>query len=432
MRFRTCVGLSVVSVAFWLGCGLSLDGVAVDLDAAAEKPDVVIVVGSDATPTGDCDPGKTEACYAGPTGTAGKGICLSGMRTCTAAKVWGPCIGEVLPKASEDCATATDDNCNGTTNEGCTKACGDGRTDSPELCDDGNMVNGDGCDSNCKPSVCGNNLVGEPGTTMPEECDDGNTTDNDGTCPSGPNMGQSCGTAKTCANEIDAIEVIPKGLFTNTTGNLSQAVTLTGTSANRMLLVAIAAEGSSGTLPTVTFGTASMLQVAFAGVAVGGVTGLGAAIWYLPQSSLPASGVSTTLSVNGAGAVVAGGATYHVFELGNVKGAPLVAQSQVINDSTVSTSISPISDKALVFDFVAGSEVTTFTPNSGQTVRYKLDGASSASVSATYLQPTQGLQNYQWTLGKKSAGILQLLAAIAATTKPVVCNGCDPLCKRYK
>jgi cysteine-rich repeat protein len=428
MRVRTCVGLSLLCVAFWLGCGLSLDGVAIETDAAVDKPDVIVV--GDANPTGACNPSAIESCYSGVAGTAGQGICRAGTRTCAPDRQWGPCIGEVSPLPAEDCKTNTDDNCDGRVNEACVVSCGNGIPETGEKCDDGNMVNGDGCDSNCTVSACGNGVK-----SPAEECDDGNTADNDGTCPSGPMMGQSCGsTAKKCADEIDAIEVIPKGSFINTTttGNLSQTITLTGTSANRMLVVAIAAEGSGRTLPTVSFDGVPMTQVAGAAIPVGGVVLVGAGLWYLPQGSLPVSGSPKTLSVSGAGASVDGGATYHVIELGNVKGNPLVAQGQATNTNTVSTPILTTSDKALVFDFVAGSEVTTFTPNSGQTVRYKLDGSSSASVSATYIQPTKGSQNYQWTLGNTSPGIIHLLAAIQATTKPVTCNGCDPLCKLYK
>jgi len=47
-----------------------------------------------------------------------------------------------------------------------------------ELCDDGNTIDGDGCDSNCRPTGCGNAIV-----TAGEECDDGNTISND-TCSS--------------------------------------------------------------------------------------------------------------------------------------------------------------------------------------------------------------------------------------------------------
>ncbi len=46
--------------------------------------------------------------------------------------------------------------------------CGDGVTSPLEACDDGGLVDGDGCDSNCTPTGCGNGI-----TTAGEDCDDG-------------------------------------------------------------------------------------------------------------------------------------------------------------------------------------------------------------------------------------------------------------------
>ena len=57
--------------------------------------------------------------------------------------------------------------------------CGNGMVETGEQCDDGNLVDGDGCDSQCFTEVtgpvCGDGLV-----EAPEECDDGNTTPGDG------------------------------------------------------------------------------------------------------------------------------------------------------------------------------------------------------------------------------------------------------------
>jgi cysteine-rich repeat protein len=55
--------------------------------------------------------------------------------------------------------------------------CGDGAIDSGEQCDDGNLIDGDGCSSTCHPDAgtCGNSVV-----DAGEACDDGNDLDNDG------------------------------------------------------------------------------------------------------------------------------------------------------------------------------------------------------------------------------------------------------------
>jgi len=67
-------------------------------------------------------------------------------------------------------------------------ACGNGIATAGEACDDGNDTNGDGCDGNCTVTACGNGVV-----TSGEECDDGNLIAGDGCdascrldCPSAP------------------------------------------------------------------------------------------------------------------------------------------------------------------------------------------------------------------------------------------------------
>ena len=70
-----------------------------------------------------CLPGATRSCYSGPAGTSGVGVCRAGTQTCivTPSGVigWNACAGEVFPGA-EDCGDATDNDCDGTADEGCT------------------------------------------------------------------------------------------------------------------------------------------------------------------------------------------------------------------------------------------------------------------------------------------------------------------------
>lgn len=63
--------------------------------------------------------------------------------------------------------------------------CGNGMLDIHENCDDGNLINGDGCSSVCQcdgfavvvqcPDICGDGII-----IVTEECDDGNLIDHDG------------------------------------------------------------------------------------------------------------------------------------------------------------------------------------------------------------------------------------------------------------
>lgn len=76
-------------------------------------------------------------------------------------------------------AEACDDG-NQLDNDGCAsdcviELCGDMIVQSKEECDDGNLTPGDGCSAECNFEKCGNGI-----TTAPEECDDGNEVDRDG------------------------------------------------------------------------------------------------------------------------------------------------------------------------------------------------------------------------------------------------------------
>ena len=74
------------------------------------------------------------------------------------------------------------DDGNNMNGDGCSAACtvepfcGDGNVDPGEACDDGNRVDGDGCDSNCKIEPFCGDGKLDPG----EACDDGNLINGDG------------------------------------------------------------------------------------------------------------------------------------------------------------------------------------------------------------------------------------------------------------
>lgn len=103
-------------------------------------------------------PGQIVSCYEGPAGTAGVSFCKEGTQVCDdQGNPTGPCEGQVLPEAEVCDAMPIDENCNGLVNEtgveGGTCSCGDGITSAAigELCDDGNLVGGDGCSPICSP-----------------------------------------------------------------------------------------------------------------------------------------------------------------------------------------------------------------------------------------------------------------------------------------
>lgn len=82
--------------------------------------------------------------------------------------------GNEITAGDEVCDDGNLDN-GDTCDSNCTPpACGNGVAFN-EVCDDGNLVDGDGCDANCTPTGCGNGA-----TVAPEQCDDANVNDNDG------------------------------------------------------------------------------------------------------------------------------------------------------------------------------------------------------------------------------------------------------------
>ena len=59
----------------------------------------------------ECTPGDTETCFTGDKATLNKGVCASGIKTCSSAGTWGRCSGEVI-STSEEC-NLLDDDCDG-------------------------------------------------------------------------------------------------------------------------------------------------------------------------------------------------------------------------------------------------------------------------------------------------------------------------------
>jgi hypothetical protein len=96
-------------------------------DARAGMPEAEVCNGRD----DDCDGAVdlvggqpvAEACYGGPQGTAGRGLCQSGTRTCAGGR-FGDCIDEIRPVA-ETC-NGTDDDCDGTVDDGLEQDCDTG------------------------------------------------------------------------------------------------------------------------------------------------------------------------------------------------------------------------------------------------------------------------------------------------------------------
>jgi len=115
----------------------------------------------------------------------------TGTITGSATKNWvtASCGDHVVNQGTEQCDDGNSVNGDGCDNNCTFTACGNGIQTIGEACDDGNTVNDDGCDSNCTVTACGNGIV-----TSGEACDDGNLVSGDG-CDS------NC-TVTACGNGI--------------------------------------------------------------------------------------------------------------------------------------------------------------------------------------------------------------------------------------
>lgn len=138
-----------------------------------------------ACPGGDnciCTPGEIIACYSGPPGTEGVGLCLAGTQVCEEGLAWGPCEGEGVP-TPESC-NGLDDDCDGVVDfvdidgDGWTVCDGDccedlSCSDHPEKVNPGAIeYPGDQIDNDCNPAT----LDGSPYATCTGPALDGPVT----------------------------------------------------------------------------------------------------------------------------------------------------------------------------------------------------------------------------------------------------------------
>jgi trimeric autotransporter adhesin len=123
----------------------------------------------------------------------------------------------------------------------CQQRCGDGRRDSGELCDDGNIINGDGCEVDCTLPACGNGII-----DAGEACDDGNAVSGDG-CEADCKL-PSCGNGIADPGEVcdDGNATNDDGCDTCCVASTSVYVKASNTAANDQLgsAVALSADGT--------------------------------------------------------------------------------------------------------------------------------------------------------------------------------------------
>tara|TARA_B100000609_G_C17220205_1_gene439500 strand:- start:2616 stop:5045 length:2430 start_codon:yes stop_codon:yes gene_type:complete len=125
-----------------------------EVDKTPEEPTTEKGLEKEPIPEGECTPGATRTCYDGEKGTSGVGICKQGQQFCSLARLWGPCVGQILP-TKESCNNK-DDDCNGKIDDSFPEQGQDCRIQNPSPCDDGVFV----CEPvkllYCKPKAASN------------------------------------------------------------------------------------------------------------------------------------------------------------------------------------------------------------------------------------------------------------------------------------
>ena len=147
------------------------------------------------------------------------------------------------PEQCDDGGLTNGDGCSSTCAVEVPPACGDGSTDPGEECDDGNLVSGDGCTASCALERCGDGVINGDGAeaceppdtalcasdcqiraplcgdgyqTPPEQCEDGNVLDGDG-CTSSCVL-ELCGDGVVNNNGAESCEPPGTASCTDTCG----------------------------------------------------------------------------------------------------------------------------------------------------------------------------------------------------------------------
>jgi cysteine-rich repeat protein len=105
-----------------------------------------------------CNPNRWRAnqtCGVSQNCDSSSGVCADILPECVNNPPgFATCMNDVLHQCGPDRVTATDVACVGVCRNGAclAPACGDGKVEAGESCDDGNTTSADGCENDCKPS----------------------------------------------------------------------------------------------------------------------------------------------------------------------------------------------------------------------------------------------------------------------------------------
>jgi hypothetical protein len=187
----------------------------------------------------DCDgvvDGMTKGCYSGPAGTENVGACVAGNQKCNATpngpESYGPCIGEVVPKA--EVCDGLDNDCNGLVDDNVSD--GQGNVTGAPCCPFGDKCGVGVCTAGAFQCV-GNAVLCAGGIGPTAEVCDGLDNDCNGKVDDLPGLGTACvqpggcpgvlacdtDAQKTvCVSPTTAVPEICNGLDDNCNGQIDE------------------------------------------------------------------------------------------------------------------------------------------------------------------------------------------------------------------
>ncbi|MFN3199400.1 MAG: MopE-related protein [Bradymonadia bacterium] len=129
----------------------------------------------------NCEPGERRACYGGPEGTEGVGLCQAGTQVCQPQGGFGPCEAQITPQA--ELCDGEDNDCDGQADENLDGIGADCSTGVGQCRRGGQVV--------CAPDAGGLSCNATPGVSVDEACN-GLDDDCDGQADEGLGLGDAC------------------------------------------------------------------------------------------------------------------------------------------------------------------------------------------------------------------------------------------------
>ena len=189
-----------------------------------------------------------------------------------------------------------------------------------------------------------------------------------------------------------------------------------GSGSDRILVVGFAAEGSDTAISSITYGGVGLTEAAGTlGFIDPGGNMQTTVLYYLLDPNSGTANIVITLSGGGFGSAIGGG-----ISLENVKQqAPEDANHHAITSpdpTTISTSVTTVTDGAWVVDVVGSGQPLEFTPT-GMDERYQEAASSSQGAGSTKFVASAGTATMTWS-SNETFRMSHSVAAFAPVPEP--------------